>query len=139
MMVVESLDTRDEKQLSNVEPVGNIVELPLQEGDPIKVTRMGSALSEEGRLILLEFLQRNADIFAWSPKDMSGLDPKVASHCLNVDPYHKPMKQKKSKFALERIAAIRTKVDKLLEAGFIREVHYLEWVANVVMVPNVKP
>ena len=34
--------------------------------------------------------------------------------------------------------AAATKVQKLLEAGFIKECHYLEWVSNVILVkkPN---
>nr|KYP53958.1 Transposon Ty3-I Gag-Pol polyprotein [Cajanus cajan] len=40
----------------------------------------------------------------------------------------------------ERKLAVETEVAKLLEAGFIREVHYTTWLANVVMVkkPNGK-
>ena len=37
-------------------------------------------------------------------------------------------------FAPERDKAIAKEVRKLLEAGFIREVYYLDWLANVVMV-----
>ena len=37
-------------------------------------------------------------------------------------------------FALERDKAITEEVRKLLEAGFIREVYYPDWLANVVMV-----
>ena len=39
-------------------------------------------------------------------------------------------------FAQERDKAIAEEVRKLLEAGFIREVYYLDWLANVVMVKN---
>ena len=37
-------------------------------------------------------------------------------------------------FTLERDKAIAEEVRKLLEAGFIREVYYPDWLANVVMV-----
>ena len=37
-------------------------------------------------------------------------------------------------FAQERDKAVAEEVRKLLEAGFIREVYYLDWLANVVMV-----
>ena len=47
---------------------------------------------------------------------------------------------KKRSFNLERLEAIVEEVDKLLKEGFIREVHYLTWLANIVMVkkPNAK-
>ena len=37
-------------------------------------------------------------------------------------------------FAQERDKVIAEEVQKLLEANFIREVYYLDWLANVVMV-----
>ena len=37
-------------------------------------------------------------------------------------------------FAQERDKAITEEVRKLLEVGFIREVYYLDWLANIVMV-----
>ncbi|XP_075659316.1 uncharacterized protein LOC142629244 [Castanea sativa] len=42
--------------------------------------------------------------------------------------------QKRRVFAPERKKAVTEEVEKLLEANFIREVFYLDWLANVVMV-----
>ncbi|KAL5557475.1 hypothetical protein UlMin_039711 [Ulmus minor] len=53
---------------------------------------------------------------------------------LAVDPKAKPIKQKRRSFNPERYAAINAEVEKLVEAGSIREVQYPEWVANVVLV-----
>ena len=65
---------------------------------------------------------------------MPGIDPTVMTHQLNVNPRHKPVIQKRRAFNLERYEAINTEVKKLLAVGFIREVTYMEWLANVVMV-----
>ena len=65
---------------------------------------------------------------------MPGIDNKVIEHRLNVDPTRKPIQQKRRVFALERNRAIVEEVEKLLSAGFIREVYYPKWLANVVMV-----
>ena len=65
---------------------------------------------------------------------MGGIDPTVITYRLNVSPSFKPIKQKRRSFALERQKAINKKVDKLLQAGAIREVEYPEWLANVVLV-----
>ena len=65
---------------------------------------------------------------------MGGIDPTVITHRLNVIPSFKPVKQKRRSFALERQKAIHKKVGKLLQTGEIREVEYLEWLANVVLV-----
>ena len=64
---------------------------------------------------------------------MPGIDPSVIVHRLNVNPASSPIRQKKRVFAQERDKAITEEVRKLLEAGFIREVYYPDWLANVVM------
>ena len=65
---------------------------------------------------------------------MGGIDPIVITHRLNVSPSFKPIKQKRRSFSPERQKAINEEVDKLLQAGAIREVEYPEWLANVVLV-----
>ena len=65
---------------------------------------------------------------------MPGIDPSVIVHMLNVNPDSSPVRQKKRVFAQERDKAVAEEVRKLLEAGFIQEVYYPDWLANVVMV-----
>ena len=55
-------------------------------------------------------------------------------HKLNVDPSIRPVKQKRRVFTPDRNQAISVEVEKLLAAGFVRDVYYLNWLANVVMV-----
>ena len=65
---------------------------------------------------------------------MGGIDPVVITHRLNISPSFKPVKQKTRSFALERQKAIDEEVNKLLQGKAIREVEYLDWLANVVLV-----
>ena len=65
---------------------------------------------------------------------MPGIDLEVIMHNLQVDPLHQPIRQKRRKFAPERDAILNDEVKSLLGAGFIREVQYPEWLANVVVV-----
>jgi hypothetical protein len=60
----------------------------------------------------------------------------VISYRLNVDPNYRPVKQKTKSFAPKRNQAIHEEVERLLKAGFIREVDYPQWLANVVLVKN---
>ena len=46
----------------------------------------------------------------------------------------RPVKQKKRKLGPERLIAVRQETSKLQQADFIREVHYPDWLSNVVMV-----
>ena len=65
---------------------------------------------------------------------MPGIDPEVTTHRLNVDPNHKPVKQKRWKLNIERNRIFNDEVRKLIEPGFIRKVHYPDWLANIVIV-----
>ena len=65
---------------------------------------------------------------------MLGIDPSVIVDRLNVSPFFPPVRQKKRIFSRKRDRAIAEEVGKLQEAGFIREVYYPDWLANVVMV-----
>ena len=68
---------------------------------------------------------------------MPGTDPSVTIHRLNVPPSFPPIRQKMRVFAQEKDRAIAKEVGKLQKAGFIKEVYYPDWLANVVMVKKV--
>jgi hypothetical protein len=65
---------------------------------------------------------------------MPGISPEKIVHVLSVDPEARPVRQKRMKFAPERVEAITVEVEKLLKAQFIEEVYYPDWLANVVLV-----
>ena len=65
---------------------------------------------------------------------MPGIDRRVIEHSLNIYATKKPIQQKRRVFASEQNKAIMEEVEKLLTAGFIREVYYPKWLVNVVMV-----
>ena len=65
---------------------------------------------------------------------MPGIPASIIQHRLKVDPEKKLVQQRRRVFTPERNKAVMDKVNKLFVANFIREVHYPEWLANVVMV-----
>ncbi|KAI5342013.1 hypothetical protein L3X38_009888 [Prunus dulcis] len=98
---------------------------------PIFVSALLNPSEEESyHQLLLEY----KDVFAWMYKEMPGLDPKVAVHHLAVKPETRPIKQTQCRFRPELLTQIEAKVDKLIAAGFIREVKYPTWIANIVPV-----
>ena len=117
-----------------VEPTEVLENIPLDESDLEKYTRVGANLEENAKKDLVQFLKENVDVFAWSHEDMPGIDPGVITHRLNVSPSFKPIRQKERVFAPERDNAIKDEVHKLMMAKFIREAYYPDWLANVVMV-----
>ena len=120
---VGELDMRDEV---NTRPEPSEELEPIQVDDhPEHLAYVGSKIAKDLRSLLIHFLKQNKDVFAWKHEDMGGIDPAIITHKLNVSPSFKPVKKKRS-FAPERQKAINEEVNKLLKAGGIREVEYLE-------------
>jgi hypothetical protein len=90
--------------------------------------------SQQEQTKLLRLLNQNSDVFAWSTSDLVGVSRDVIEHRLQVSPNARPKKQKLRKMAEEKVKAAKVEVRRLLDAGFIREVTYPKWLANVVMV-----
>nr|GEW61291.1 reverse transcriptase domain-containing protein [Tanacetum cinerariifolium] len=95
---------------------------------------IGGTLSAKGRTELCSLLKENLDIFAWQPSNMTKVSRSVAEHRLNIREGYSPVRQKKKGQALERAKAIQEEVQKLVEAGIMREVYYYDWLSNPVMV-----
>nr|GEU64335.1 reverse transcriptase domain-containing protein [Tanacetum cinerariifolium] len=94
---------------------------------------IGGTLSDKGRTKLCSILKKNLDIFAWKPSDMTGVSRSVAEHRFNIREGYLPVRQKKRGHASERAKAIQAEVQKLVEAGIMREVYYHDWLSNPVM------
>ena len=60
--------------------VEDLVEVKIDEKHPDKFFLLGSSLSSTERLEVLEFLTSNIEVFAWTPYDMSGIDPNFICH-----------------------------------------------------------
>ena len=109
-------------------------DVPLTKEDQTQHLKIGSMMTEGLKRRLIDFPRSNSDCFAWSHADMPGIDPKLIMHKLQVDHLHQPVIPKRRKFSPERDAIINDEVKSLLGAGFIREVQYPEWLANIIVV-----
>ncbi|RVW71622.1 hypothetical protein CK203_052647 [Vitis vinifera] len=78
-------------------------------------------MTQEETQSIQNILRSNHDIFAWTHSDMKGIHPSIASHKLNVLPAARPVRQKIRRFHPDRQRVIQDEINKLLEAGFIRE------------------
>ena len=97
---IDELDIRDEV---------SIRPMPLEELEPIQLddqpehlVYIGSKMAKDIKDLLIHFLKRNIEVFAWKQEDMGGIDPVVITHKLNISPSFKLVKQKRRSFALER-------------------------------------
>jgi hypothetical protein len=95
---------------------------------------IGSDLSADEEANLVQFLQKNKDVFAWSAKDLTGVDRNFIEHKLNIDPSVKPRKQKLRKMSDDKVIDVKSEIQRLLDATIIRKVMYPKWLANTASV-----
>ncbi|XP_020206440.1 uncharacterized protein LOC109791543 [Cajanus cajan] len=112
-------------------PAEDIKEVAVMEGRTVKI---GTSLTPENEERLVKVLKENASVFAWHSSDMPGVDPDFLCHKLAIEPNAKAVIQKRRKFGEEKRTAIAEETNKLVRVGHVREIQYLTWLANVVMV-----
>ena len=91
-----------EEHQMTTKPVEKLEEVFLDDSNYERTTKIGTLASPAVRQALTTFLRSNRDVFAWSHEDMSGVDPSVMVHRLNVSPSFPFIRQKKRVFAPER-------------------------------------
>ncbi|XP_072076753.1 uncharacterized protein [Arachis hypogaea] len=114
------------------EPEGDLEKFRVGEEDD-KFTFINRNLPHEMKEPLMKMIRANADLFAWTPADMPGIDPQLVSHHLAVKAGTKPVAQRRRKMSQERAEEVARQTASLLEAGFIRELDYSTWLSNVVL------
>ena len=77
--------------------------VPLDPLVPKKQVIRDTGLSQEEKDKLVQFLQNNKDIFAWSSNDLGGVSRDIIEHKLDIDPKVRPKKQKLRKQAKDRV------------------------------------
>jgi hypothetical protein len=95
---------------------------------------IGAEVSQQEQAELLAFLDKNNDVFTWSTSDLVGVSRDIIEHRLQVSPCAKLKKQKLGKTLKEKVEAAKVKVQRPLDTGFMREVAYPQWLANILMV-----
>ena len=104
------------------------------DNDPEKSFQVEVQLPPQEQEELIEFLQKNVDVFVWNAYEAPGVDPNFICHHFNVNPSVTPKKQSLQRSSKNHFDAIRDEVMKLKQAGAIKKVFYLEWLANTVVV-----
>ena len=84
-----------------------MIPIPLDAEDPKKVTYISASLKRLLMERLIKFLQERNDVFAWTADNMSGFDPQLITHKINVDPMRKTIKKKRRSVAPKRQEAIK--------------------------------
>ncbi|XP_073120993.1 uncharacterized protein [Henckelia pumila] len=133
----ERKDDPQQEEVCTVEEVKEeYEEVEVMPGKLGKIARMARGLEPALAKQLKTCLAQNADVFAWSPKELTGVPAHLAEHKLNILQGSRPVKQKKRHFGAEKDKVIAEQVRELLEAGHIKEVQFPTWLSNVVLVPK---
>ncbi|KAM2668007.1 hypothetical protein EV2_019632 [Malus domestica] len=127
-------DPRDDSFTQQAQLAEELEKVSISKDYPDRMVKIGTTLSPPIQLALISFLQENIEVFAWSYEDMPGISPDIICHRLSIDPKTKPVRQKRKSYDAERYEAMKAEVEKLKGISFVREVNYLTWVANVVLV-----
>jgi len=90
-----------EERRTLVESIEVLEDVPLDESNPERFTKIGTSMGEKTKQDLIGFFKKSTYVFAWSHEDMPGIDPSVIMHRLNVSSSYKPICQKKRVFAPE--------------------------------------
>ena len=96
--------------------------------------QIGISMEDQDKVEMLLFLIQNVDVFAWSPHEVLKVDPEFIIHKFNVDPSFPLKKQKPRRSTKEYVEAVKLEIQRLKEARVIREIYFLEWLANTVVV-----
>ena len=86
--------------------------------------QIGTSMNDREKVEMLLFLLQNVDVFAWNPYEVPDVDPEFIVHKLNVGPSFPPKKQKPRKASKEHVDAVNLEVQRLKEAGVIREIFF---------------
>ena len=124
---------------SKPDPVKNIVsptDYEKTEVEAGKTFYLGRTLDEEEKSAYSKLLREFADVFAWSPSDLTGISPKLDEHQIDLINEATPVRQRQYMLNPRYSLMVKEEIDQLLEAGFIYPVNNSEWVSPIVVVPK---
>ncbi|MCO5592031.1 hypothetical protein L7F22_046025 [Adiantum nelumboides] len=105
-------------------------------GEEPKLAYIATDPTEEEEQLLIATLKQYKDVFAWSYKDLKGVDPSICQHTIPLKSDAKPSRQRPYTYNETFARKIKEEIDKLKEAEFIYEIEHTDWVSPIVVVPK---
>jgi len=112
----------------------DLVEVDIGNGDKPRPTFISAKLNFECKQKLTDLLKEYKDCFAWDYTEMPSLDRSIVEHRLPIKSGFWPHEQPTRRCNPNILADIKAEITKLIEAKFIRQCRYAEWISNVVPV-----
>ncbi|GAV72338.1 hypothetical protein CFOL_v3_15826, partial [Cephalotus follicularis] len=73
VLPIANAELRGDLEPERPQPVEDVLQVPMEEGNNEKVLQVGSQLGEAEKGELITFLRDNKDVFAWSAEEVPGL------------------------------------------------------------------
>ena len=109
-------------------------EVDIGDGDKPRPTFVSAKLDPEYKQELKSLLKEYKNCFAWEYYEMPGLDRSIVEHRLPIKPGYWPYQQGARRCNPKILPDIKVEITRLIEANFIRQCRYAEWISNVVPV-----
>ncbi|MCO5577759.1 hypothetical protein L7F22_031591 [Adiantum nelumboides] len=93
-------------------------------------------LTEEEEKLLIATLKEYKDVFAWSYKDLKGVDPSICQHTIPLKSDAKLSRQRSYTYNETFAKKSKEEIEKLKEVEFIYEIEHIYWVSPIVVVPK---
>ena len=75
-------------------------------------------------------------MFAWSYKDLKGVDPAICQHTIPLSDDARPSRQRPYLYNETYALKIEEEINRFKETRFIYEIKHTEWVSPLVVVPK---
>ena len=112
----------------------DLVEVDIGDGDRPRPTFISAKLDSKCKQQIIDVLKEYKDCFAWDYTEMPRLDRSVVEHRLPIKSGFRPHQQPARRCNPNILPDIKAEITKLIEAKFIRQCRYAEWISNVVPV-----
>lgn len=107
-----------------------------EEGEEPRLAYIATNLEPEEEELLIKTLKQYKDVFAWSYKDLKGVDLAICQHTTPMKEDAKPCRQRPYTYNDNFAKRIKEEIDKLMAAKFIYEIEHTDWVSPIVVVPK---
>jgi hypothetical protein len=109
-------------------------EIDIGPGDRPRPTYISKKLNPGVKTELVKLLKEYMACFAWEYFEMPGLDRTIVEHRLPIKPGYHPHQQRPRRPDVKIYEEIKTEIEKLHEAKFIRPCRYADWISSIVPV-----
>ena len=117
-------------------PEDELEDMNLGTTEEPSMVKVSKRLDKDMKEKLQKLLEEFKDVFAWSYKDMKGIDPQFYQHRIDLKEDAIPIRQQRYRMNPNYAKKVKDEIDKLLHVGFIYPIDNVTWLSPIVIVPK---